>query len=374
MISWALKRASLDAHDLTSRFPELPDWEAGRKRPTLKQLKSFAKAAHVPFGYMFLSEPPAELAPIPDFRALGSEIQCLSPNLRETVYTMQYRSAWLREDRIECEAYPLDFVGSARLNHNPEAIGREMRQVVGEGNDWNSDASNWIEAVSKLRNAIEQTGVMVIINSVVGNNNHRKLRVEEFRGFSLCDEYAPLIFVNGSDAKSAQMFTLAHELAHIWLGSAGEGLSRFECICPGGNAVEDFCDKAAAEFLLPAKVLKEHWMHVKHEPYPFKLLSQRFKVSPIVAGRRAMDLHLVDQEFFFSFYNKYTSNNFESSATSGSGGDFYSTQNFRVGRLFADNVIRAAMEGRVSFREAYYLTGLKGGTFQKYAVKLGFKL
>ena len=56
--------------------------------------------------------------------------------------------------------------------------------------------------------------------------------------------------------------------------------------------------------------------------------------------------------------------------TEPSGGDFYNNQNTRIGELFATQVLRAAMEGRIGFKEAYDLTGLQGGTFQKYAGRL----
>lgn len=373
MLQWARERASIDLDELASRLPNLPAWERGEKKPTMKQLERFAKATYVPFGYLFLPKPPKESLPIPDFRTIQGEIGRPSPNLLDTIYAMQRRQDWLRESQIEYEATPLDFVGSASLKGKPEAVGQDMRRILGIDNNWGINSSTWPESVGKLRTAIERVGIMAVINGVVGNNTRRKLNVKEFRGFSLCDDYAPLIFVNGADAKAAQMFTMAHELAHIWLGQQGEGLSGFENLCPIGTEVEEFCDRAAAEFLLPAQALKSQWDEFKQAPQPFSEISKRFKVSPIVAGRRAMDLNLVERGEFFEFYRNYTSIEYRKPSDQ-QGGNFYSNQNVRVGQMFATKVIRAALEGRLSFREAYSLTGLKGGTFQEYASHLGFEL
>lgn len=374
VLNWARERARRSVDSMIKKFPKLEEWESGEKKPTLKQLEDFAKATLTPVGYLFLPEPPEEHIPIPDLRTIeGAPYGPPSPNLLDTIYAMQRRQAWLREERIECEAEPLDFVGSARLTDDPDAVGREMRRIIGFGDGWAAKVRTWEEAVGELRRGIEQLGVMAVINGVVGNNTHRKLDVEEFRGFALCDAYAPLIFINGSDAKSAQMFTLAHELAHIWLGSKGEGVSGFRGIFPDGTDVERFCDKAAAEFLLPARELKAHWRDVKGKPQLFETLARQFKVSPIVAGRRAMDLRLVDREEFFAFYNEYVRQERARKGRTG-GGDFYNNQNTRVGAQFATQVIRAAKEGRVSFKEAYDLTGLQGGAFQEYAHRLGFDL
>ena len=258
---------------------------------------------------------------------------------------------------------------AAQLGIHPDAV----RRVVGLDNGWASAVRSWTEAVGELRKRIEQLGIITVVNGVVGNNTSRKLDVSEFRGFALTDPYAPVIFVNGADAKSAQMFTLAHELAHVWLGGEGEGLSGFEGLFPGDQRVEKFCDHAAAEFLVPASDLKKQWPSVKHEDDAFERLARHFKVSPIVAGRRAMDLKLVSRDAFFKFYREYTQR--EQSRPKGArGGDFYKTQNTRIGVSFALAVMRAALEGRVSFKDAYDLTGLKGGAFQEYGRRLGVPL
>lgn len=372
MLRWARERAGREIEDLVGRFERLAQWERGDAQPTFKQLEDFAKATHVPFGYLFLPEPPVERIPIPDLRTLrNARLKHPSPDLLDTLHAMQRRQAWLREEQIECEAEPLAFVGSARLSDDPLGVGREMRRMVGLEDGWAEDIRTWREAVGELRRSIEQLGVMAVVNGVVGNNTHRTLDVDEFRGFALSDEFAPLIFVNGRDAKSAQMFTLGHELAHIWLGESA--LTDTGLMSRPTQQIESWCDKAAAEFLVPEHQLRALWRDVRHERSPFEVLARRFKVSPIVSGRRAMDLRLVSREAFFIFYEDYIAQEHRKRPDSG-GGDFYNNQNTRVGARFALQVIRAAKEGRVSFKEAYDLTGLRGGAFQEYSSRLGVNL
>lgn len=372
MLRWACERAGHELSDLAPKFPNLPAWERGDKQPTLKQLEDFSRATRTPLGFLFLPEPPEEALPIPDLRTVKNRPLRPSPDLLETIHVMQRRQDWLRDERLEGDASPLEFVGNARLNDDPDAVGREMRLAINLGDGWAGAVGTWQEAVSELRRRIEGLGVMAVINGIVGNNTHRKLDVDEFRGFALIDRHAPLIFVNGADAKSAQMFTLAHELAHVWLGPEGEGVSGFDGLLPGDNRIERFCDRAAAEFLVPAAEVRELWSNVRRESDAVERVARHFKVSPIVAGRRAMDLRLVDRDTFFKFYDAYTKR--ERQPAQAGGGDFYNNQNTRVGEAFATSVIRAAMGGRLSFKEAYALTGLHGGAFQEYARRLGMAL
>ncbi|MCA9755618.1 MAG: ImmA/IrrE family metallo-endopeptidase [Candidatus Eisenbacteria bacterium] len=373
LLRWASERSQIDAVELALRFPQLRAWESGERRPTFKQLEAFAKATHTPLGFLFLPEPPVESLPIKDLRTVREAPRRPSPDLLDTIYAMQRRQDWLQGERLEEGAPDLGFVGSAQLSDDPGAVGREMRRVTGLGDGWAANARRWEDAVAKLRERIENLGVMAVINGIVGNNTHRKLDIEEFRGFALVDPVAPLIFVNGADARSAQMFTLAHELAHVWLGGEGEGVSGFEGIFPGDGRVEQFCDRAAAEFLVPERELRELWPELKRTPDAFERLAREFKVSPIVAGRRAMDLRLVDRRRFFEFYEAYVQRERQRSKAT-RGGDFYANQNSRVGATFALSVIRAAMEARLSFTDAYDLTGLHGGAFQEYARRLGVPL
>ncbi len=369
ILNWACERAGHDVRYFAEKIPQLISWVKQEKQPTLKQLEKLAHVTHTPFGYLFLPTPPKELLPVPDYRTLSEGSSCRpSPDLLDTIHAMQRRQDWLRESLIEDGIQPLDFVASAHLSDDPEEVGREVRRTLGLADGWAESIHTWQNAVGELRRLIEEIGVMAVINGVVENNTHRRLKVEEFRGFALSDPYAPLIFVNGVDAKSAQMFTLAHELVHIWLGK--KGLSGFEMLFPGGTNVEKWCNQAASELLVPAEELRMHWDGVKYQESPFKVLARIFKVSPVVAARRSLDLKFISRSAFFSFYDDYVGRE-RGDSIKPSDGNFFNTQNSRVGKLFAIQAFRAAKEGRIQFKEAFDLTGLHGDSLQKYVKKLG---
>jgi Zn-dependent peptidase ImmA (M78 family) len=220
-----------------------------------------------------------------------------------------------------------------------------------------------------MERKIEQVGILVVVSSIVGNNTRRKLDPNEFRGFVLVDEYAPLVFVNGADGKAAQMFTLAHELAHVWLGSsAAFDLRELQ---PSDDRTEQMCNRVAAEFLVPAEELRAFWPFIGLGTDRYQRIARRFKISEIVAARRALDLRLITRPQFFDFYQAYEDRERRMSGQESESGDFYATQNLRVGRRFGQAVARAAKEGRLLYAEAFQLTGLHGKTFDRYAESLG---
>ncbi|WP_027410033.1 ImmA/IrrE family metallo-endopeptidase [Anoxybacteroides tepidamans] len=367
VLQWAMKRADrLDK--LKDQFPHIDKWISQESQPTLKQLEKLAKATSIPLGYFFLPNPPEEKLSIPHYRTVRDEgaVQP-SPNLLETVQTMERRQQWMRDYLIQHGHPPLNYVGRANLSTDPKLVAQTMRETLGLESDWASKQPNWQEALRNLIKKIEDIGIIVVINGVVGNNTHRKLDVAEFRGFVLIDDYAPFIFVNGRDGKAAQMFTLAHELAHVWYGaSAVFDLANLQ---PADIEIESVCNQAAAEFLAPEDEVLHLWKRVGTSDDRFKQIARYFKVSEIVAARRTLDLNLITKEEFFSFYEAYVKRlrqEAEEMKTEG-GGNFYATQNMRIGRRFAEAVIRAAKEGTILYREAYRLTGLSGNTFDKFA-------
>ena len=363
----------MSVDDLREKFPKYPQWLSGEAKPTMKQLEKFAAQTFAPLGYFFLAAPPEERLPIPDFRTVTDHgVSRPSPHLLDTIYAVQLRQEWMRGFLMEQGEPALAFIGSRTVRDTPAGVATDIRRTLGLEARWSRALDTWEEALRILVHKIEDVGVLVMINGVVENNTHRPLDVDEFRGFVLSDTHAPVIFINGRDAKAAQMFTLVHELAHLWLGQGG--ISDFKELLPSENAVEIFCNKVAAEFLVPAAEMRLAWPEAKDGPKPFERLARLFKVSPVVAARRVLDLELISRARYFAFYKEYRDAMAERRSQGAGGGNFYLTLGARLGKRFPAAVYIAAKEGRLPYREAYQLTGLSGASFDRFGKELGFAL
>ena len=155
LLCWARERAGLTQDDLIGKFRKLPEWEDGKERPTLKQVETFARAVHVPVGYLFLTEPPEETVPIPDFRTFaGQAVTRPSPNLLDTIYTCQERQSWYRDfARVEREP-ELAFVGSATVATPPNVVAAEMRKTL----DFNIGRPAIVPDVDRCFKAVHRAG------------------------------------------------------------------------------------------------------------------------------------------------------------------------------------------------------------------------
>jgi len=363
ILTWAIARAGYELHDFITRFPSVQEWLAGSKSPTLKQLEAFSHRVHLPFGYLFLEQPPQEGLTFPFFRTGGGQTQTVSLNVYDTILLIQKRQDWLVEYLKDNEFAPLSFVGSADGQIDAAAIVQSIRQTLEIEATWASGQRNWAEALEYLTAKVENAGIMMVLNSVVENNNHRPIEVAECRGFVLVDPYAPFMFVNAADGKAAQMFTIAHELAHIWVGkSAGFDM---EQLLPANDPLEKLCDQVAAEFLVPAESFIQLWNRHPN----IAVLARYFKVSPIVLARRALDLGKITKALFFQWYQQYQADVKAKKESTTSGGDFYATQKKRLGLRYTSFVDRAVEEKQLLYREAYQLTGLKGDTYQNFMAK-----
>lgn len=350
-------------------MPQYPAWESGERRPTLKQLEKFARTTHTPIGYLFLDAPPVERIPIPDFRTVANaSIERPSPDLLETIYICQQRQEWYREfARAEGEG-PVAVVGSASLQSDIPEIAAHMRSVLGFDLDERRRIPTWTDALRRFVEQADVAGVLVMVSGVVGNNNTRKLNPDEFRGFALVDDFAPLVFVNGADTKAAQMFTLAHELAHIWLGQSA--LSDATAADVPANQVESWSNRVAAEFLVPAEHLRGARRSGRPLGEEMQRLARLYKVSTLVILRRLYDVGMLGREAMWKAYADEVVR--LRAMPRGSGGDFYLTQAARVSKRFARALIVSTLEGQTLHRDAFRLLGFsKLDTFRELGRSVG---
>ena len=360
MLTWAITRAGQDVESFIAEEPRVQYWLEGSKQPTIRQLQKFSKKVHVPFGYLFLDSPPEESLPIPFFRSETGRVRNVHINVYDTILLMQNRQAWLKEYLAENEFPGLPFVGRFSSNNNIEDVAADIRQVLGLKGEWASAIPTWEKALDHLAEKIEEQGIVIVFNGVVENNNYRKIPVSDCRGFVMVDSLAPFMFINNADAKAAQMFTIAHELAHIWIGqSAGFD---FRDMQAAPNPVEQFCDKVAAEVLVP----RDSFLRIWQQTPDIRKCSRHFKVSEIVIARRALDTGVLSRNDFFAFYRNYMEGWRRSEEARTSGGNFYATTRKRLSMRFAAHVHNALKTGQLLHRDAYKLTGLKGDTFQTF--------
>jgi Zn-dependent peptidase ImmA (M78 family)/transcriptional regulator with XRE-family HTH domain len=369
---WARERVGIShaqlADALGADAQEIEAWERGETRPPFGKAQDLAKTLKVPFGFLFLSQPPPEKTPIPDLRTVVGRTTKLSPDFLELLNDVLVKHEWYREYLEERQVEKLPFVGKFRIADGIERVSADLSSFLSVQQSRRATYT-WDEFLRQLSRTAEAQGILVMRSGIVRGNTHRKLSVNEFRGFVISDELAPLVFINGRDSKAAQIFTLVHELVHIWIDRSG--------ICNPDpkedpdeqNAIERFCNSATAEVLVPQDDFLKSLPTVFNDQ-TIQKLAARYRVSTIVILRRAYELGAITKNNFFNLLEKEQQKQKEreekeeEEPTRG-GGNFYLTLPVRNSRRFTETVLSALQAERVSYREAASLLGVRTGTLPK---------
>jgi Zn-dependent peptidase ImmA (M78 family) len=307
-------------------------------------------------------------------RRIGGEpVGQLGPNFTHVYQDAIAKQNWYREYLIHQGFEALPFVGSRTIHDDPAAVASDMRRTLDVTTEWRRECSNWEAMFRGLVAKTEKAGVLVPRNSIVGNNTHRPLSVREFRGFALSDPIAPLIFINSADATAAQIFSLAHELAHIWLNISAISNFGLNQTPEGYDPLEVFCNRVAAELLVARNEFLENWKADLPLDQNADVLSREFRVSTLVIARRALDLGRIAREEYFRFYERAAEAREQIPEKKGKGGgpDFYTLARIRNSATFARAVLTEALEGRLLLRDAGQLLSVKPAKLKELAKELG---
>lgn len=371
LLQWACNRSGRSTEELTKRqnLKKLDAWLKGKLHPTFRQLEEFARATYTPIGYFFLETPPVEELPVTDFRTVGDlKVRQPSPNLLDTLYLCQRRQDWYRNELRTAGEQPVGFVGSLTTDENVVMAAEHISDTLCFDIERRRQEQTWTGSLRHFIEQIDALGVLVMVSGVVGNNTSRKLDEEEFLGFALSDPMAPLVFINGTCSKSAQIFTLAHEVAHIWLGQSG--VSNNKVARRPDDRTERWCDQVAAELLVPSREIQNEFNPTSELNAEIIRLARHFKVSTLVVLRRIRDTGKLDRDDFWSAWRselvrlrRYQT---------GKGGNYYLSAGSRTSKRFARTLAVSTLEGRTTFTEALRLMDMKKvSTFMNLAQNLG---
>lgn len=369
MLEWACERAGYTLETFAGSHPQykLESWVAKDIQPTLKQLEGFARATHTPIGALLLPAPPSEPLPIPDFRSMEmGPPKRPSADLLDTIYLCQQRQDWYRSYAQINRLAQVEFVGISSISADPETVANQLRPILAIAAEERRSIPTWTDALSRLIEKVEAQGALVMVSGVVGSNNTRKLDSQEFRGFALSDPVAPVVFINGSDTKAAQIFTLAHEVGHLCLAESALDDATARSI--PDRQVEQWCNQFAAELLVPREELATN-VHRNETPADqIQRLAGHFKVSTLVVLRRMFDAGWIERNAFWTAYDAEVDRLRGLLRQGAGGGNFYYTTMARAGKRLTRALVSSALEGQNSFTESLHLLGFrKMSTFNELA-------
>ena len=364
ILLWALKEAQVDEDEVLHQFPNLEKWIDGEKHPTFKQIENLANYLKIPFGYMFLEKPPIVDVMEAEFRTINNKLPKMSKNLKDTIMEMDKKRNWMSDYRKKIGIDKLDIIKHFNKNKTDDAIynAAYAKKLLKIDEYWYKSENNLEDAYKLIKSKIEEAGVLVMQNGVVGMNNYRPLDVGEFRAFMLYDDASPLIFINNMDSKAGKIFSMVHEFIHVLFEQ--EDLLIDDDI--GSNKEnERFINNITAEFLIPQKHIYMLWVKNDDHLQQVNKLSNLFKVSRYALAIKLADMTLIDNELVDNV-KSLSIKDFNKKEQKSKGGDFYRTYDTRTGKVFTEAVIKEAETGEISYTYAYKLLGgIKGKTYDR---------
>ena len=318
---------------------------------TSPQAEKVAKLTGVPFGLLFLNKPPEiSHSAIPDLRQTA-EPSPLSRDFREVWEDALRKQQWYVDRLQDVGARPLSFVGRFfdHARRKPEDVANDIATVLGLTASLRRSAGTSDEYFSAIADKAESAGVLVMKSGIVKSNTRRPLSVKEFRGFAIVDPLAPLVFINGRDALVASVFTLVHELAHIWVGQSGVSDLSSHAL----KGIERTCNQVAAEVLVPRAEFLQQW----ELGNDVGRIAKVFRVSRLVIARRALDLGKLGQDG----YDQIARATVPPPRARGEG-SAYRTIPARNSKRLTTALVKSALSGETMLREAASLLSVRPET------------
>ncbi|MDP2237842.1 MAG: XRE family transcriptional regulator [Bacteroidales bacterium] len=380
VLKWARESARMTEETAAAKvsvtIEKFKEWEAGTSQPTVKQAQTLAKAFKRPFALFFLPEIPHDFQPLQDFRKSGSK--ALTTSSIFIIREIQQKQTWISDVNIENQEEKLAFVGRFSLKDNPQSVAKDILNTL----KINPASYKTDNPIKEWIDAAEKNGIFVSRTSFT--HSRLKLDSEELQGFAIADPHAPFIFVNSDDWNAPQLFTLVHELAHIWIAETGisneiePDLKQKDKFHP----VELFCNEVAANALMPKEIV------LSFDSSSFQTSKDVFKVakqlgiSSFALLVRALNLNIISTPAYQKLkkqadidYAEYLKKEAQKKAKlkekdKSGGPNYFLLQLNRNSRLFTQTVLDAFRGGFIEPTLASYLLNVQVNKFQKLESQL----
>lgn len=380
VLKWARESARMTEEIAAAKasvlIDKLKEWEAGTSQPTIRQAQTLAKAYKRPFALFFLPEIPRDFQPLQDFRKSGSK--SLTTSSIFIIREIQQKQTWISDVYSENNEDKLSFVGRFTINDNPQKVAQDILSTLKINPAFyksENPIKEWIDAAETNRIFISRTSFI---------HSRLKLDSEELQGFAIADPHAPFVFVNSDDWNAPQLFTLVHELAHVWIAETGisnevepelKNKDRF-------NPIELFCNEVAANALMPKEIV------LSFDTSSFQSSKDVFKVAKILGVSsfallvRALNLNIISTSIYQKLkrqadidFTDYLKREAEKKAKQkekeNSGGpNYFLLQLNRNSRLFTQTVLDAFRGGFIEPTLASNLLNVQVNKFQKLESQL----
>ena len=369
MLRWARERAGYTVEAIARRRqvpPErIEEWEEGKSYPTWRQLEQLAeKDFHRGVGLFFLNEPPSENTVTAEFRRLPSSM--LEELDSDTLYAL--RQARLRQEDLRMllgvpgtgERLILkDLVGQVDAN-DPMHLASEVRERLDVSLEEQKAWRTADDALKQWRERVEENGIWVF---------KRAFRQKDIAGFCLNDETFPVIYLNNGQAKTRQIFTLFHELAHLLFDfnhlERSDSEHYLHNLSEQDRAIEIACNQFTGEFLVPLADFDSATEFLTVAGLSEEQLSNLagiYKVSREVILRKFRDRGWLDSNKYRDWVERWIA---AYGSSSGSGGNYYATQATYLGQKYLRVAFNAFEEGRIDELQLAGSLGVKGASLDR---------
>lgn len=374
VLKWARESARI-SHEIAAKsvnvsVDKIIDWENGIEMPTIRQAQNLSKFYKRPFALMFLPDIPEDFVPLRDFRSNANELSTSSIFI---IREIQQKQEWISEIYEDNNEDKLDFVGKYSISDNPAIVAYDILNTL------NINPFNYVnEPIKDWVNSAEQAGIFVCRSSFI----HSKLKLDsnELKGFAIADKYTPFIFINTADYKAPQLFTLVHELAHLWIAESGISNESEFIKHTDVHPIELFCNEVAANALIPESLMLSLDTDILFNSNEFYKVIKGLGVSKYAFLVRALKLEKINIDTYYALksivdveYKQFLQREAdvkEKQKEKDGGPSPYLMKLLKNGKLFTQIVLNSLRSGIVHPNQASLLLGTPIDKFKKLEAQM----